>query len=121
ANLKEHQDDVPGVAFSSDGKILASCSDVDRKLKFWDVATGREIASLTGDGSRLRCLAVSPDRKLLVTGAWDRDHSVTVWNFATRRVVATLLGHTQPVKGIAFSPDGRVMATGSNDATVRLW
>jgi WD40 repeat protein len=89
--LTGHSDDVKSVAFSPDGKILASGSR-DNTIKLWDVATRRLIATLTGHSFGVISVAFSPDGKILVSGSSDR--TIKLWDVATRRLIATLTGHS---------------------------
>jgi WD40 repeat protein len=108
------------VAFSPDGKILASAGD-DHAIRLWDPVTGRELAVLCGHQSLVSCLAFSPDGKLLASGSFDEQATVKLWNAATRVEVATLRGHTKPVYTLAFTPDGKHLATAGRDRVLRLW
>ena len=106
------------VAFSPDGKTLASEDFVPTSVKLWDVETGKELATLKGSGP----VAFSPDGKTLASGSGDR--AVLLWEVATRKNIATLEGHTGPpawILCVAFSSDGKSLASGSIDKTVRLW
>jgi WD40 repeat protein len=67
----------------------------------------------------IRCLAYSPDGRVIATGGGDGD--VRLWEAATRKPLAELEGHTNYVKTLAFSPDGKTLATGCDDRTVKLW
>ena len=72
------------VAFSPDGKILASAS-YDKSVKFWDVATGKERATLKGTEA-VRFVAFSPDGRLLASGGGSTDNApgeLKVWDIAT--------------------------------------
>jgi WD40 repeat protein len=61
------------VAIAPDGKTAISASD-DKTLKIWDLLTGKEIASFSGDGA-FNCCAISPDGVTVVAGdAWGRVH-----------------------------------------------
>jgi WD40 repeat protein len=65
------------VAFSSDGKLLASGS-WNIIIKLWDVATSKEQASLTERTKMVDSLAFSPDGKTLASGSWDE--TIKLWD-----------------------------------------
>jgi WD40 repeat protein len=118
---------VYSLAFTADGKTLASGSEaVDKKhgrslsgeVKLWDVASGKEIASLKAHVTEVRAVAFAPDG---VTLASCGDNTVKLWDVKARKVGATLHGHTQAIFAMALAPGGRTLASGSSDGTVKLW
>ena len=116
--FKGHTDWVESVAFSPNGRTIASGS-ADKTLKVWDVNTGREIRTLTGHTRRVESVAFSPDGSILASGS--QDDTVKFWDVNTGREIRTLKGHAFDVTSVAFSPDGQTLASGSNDYTVKLW
>ena len=120
APLTGHTLAVTSVAFSPDGKTLATGSD-DSTVRLWDVAARRALGTpLTGHTNSVRSVAFSPDGRTLATGSYD--NTVRLWDVATRRAIGgDLTGDTGTVHSVAFSPDGKTLATGSYDNTVRLW
>jgi WD40 repeat protein len=116
--LTGHTAAVRSVAFSPDGRLLASGSH-DHTIKLWDVATGSLVRTLTGHTSLVNSVAFSPDGRLLASGS--HDHTIKLWDVATGSLVRTLTGHTNYVFPVAFSPDGRLLASGSTDKTIKLW
>jgi len=117
-NLKGHSGPVHSVAWSPDGKRLASASD-DQTAKVWDTTTRQAILTLKGHTRPVRSVAWSPEGGWLATAS--DDHTAKVWNAATGRVVLTLKGHNDSVNSVAWSPDGRRLATASNDRTAKVW
>ena len=108
---------VDAVAFSPDGRLLASASG--NTVYLWDTATGAAVRTLEGHGNGVNAVVFSPNGSLLASVSWDR--TVRLWDPATGAAVRTLEGHGNSVTAVAFSRDGRLLASASVDKTVRLW
>ena len=110
------------VAFSPDRTILASGAESGR-VKLWDVATQRNIATFRGHTHWVRSVVFSPDGTMLASGSWDG--TIKLWDVETRTNIATLEGHRSVVRSVAFSPNGTILASGEGgwdeDGIVNLW
>lgn len=113
-----HAAPIVSLAFSSDGRILASGS-VDGTIKLWDPATGNQLRALKGHDGTVSSLAFSPDDMWLASGR--PDYTIKLWHVVSGREAQTFAGHTLHVSSVAFSPDGKMLASGSGDQTVKLW
>jgi WD40 repeat protein len=122
AVLTGHTSPVLSVAFSPDGKTLAS-GQFNGPVQLWDMATHRQIGRpLTGHTSEVSSVAFSPDGKTLASAG--SDGTVRLWDVATHRQIGRPLTDRVPefvMLTVAFSPDGETLASGSNDGRVRLW
>jgi WD40 repeat protein len=110
------------VAFSPDGNTLAAGLE-SGDVHLFDVASGAQVAILSGNGWRVRWLGFHPDgRSLVVAGGDLTDHTVFVWDLAARLPPRRLTGHDSAVLSGAWRADGRLLITaGCTDGMVRLW
>jgi hypothetical protein len=116
ATFKGHSYEVRSVAFSPDGKLLASGNR--ETVKLWEISTGQELATFGGH-SDVWSVAFSPDGKTLASASMDR--TVKLWDINTRQELVTLRGHSAQILSVDFSPDGKTLASASEDSTVKLW
>lgn len=121
--LKGHVSSVRSVAFSPDGRRIASGS-FDTTLKVWDAATGHQIRTFIRHTDGISSVAFSPDGKRIVSASHDK--TLNIWDAATGEHALTLKGNTAEISCVAFSPDGKRIASGSashmlNIGTSMVW
>jgi WD40 repeat protein len=119
-----HDAEVTALAFSPDGRYLATASgkaggkaDGDYTAQVWDAASGREVSRMV-HGGKVTCLVFSPDGKYLVTAS--EDSTARMWETNSGQEVIRM-SHEDAVTSVTFSPDGKYLATASKDHTIRMW
>lgn len=117
ARLKGHRRNVSAIAFSRDGKRLATGGG--KTVRIWDVETGAQIRLLEGHSKNVYALAFGPHGKILVSGSLDG--TARIWNLPSGTPRAVLSPHTRYVSSVAVSPDRRWVVTTAWDGDLRFW
>ncbi len=105
--LQGHTTTIRGIAYSPDGRWLASGSE-DRNVILWNAATGKTEFILTGHHAPVTCLAFAPDGRSLLSA--DASGALKFWHVATGQPLCDLEQQPHGYFRIAFSPDGRRLA-----------
>ncbi len=113
-----HSETVQAVAFSPDGRTLAT-GGWDKAVHLWWVADGEPVRSLEGHERYVSSVAFSPEGQLLASSS--ADGTIRLWRVDDGELLRTLNGHDNFVVSVAFSPDGSLLASGSWDQTIGLW
>jgi RNA polymerase sigma factor (sigma-70 family) len=125
-SLRGHKHMAISLAFSPDGKLLATGgSQHDNDVRLWDVTAGKEHRVIK-TGAIVHAVTFSRDGKVLATG--QGDGRVVLWDVATGKELRVLAGATDSALRVAFSPEGRLLAAagpverdGKRPYGVRLW
>lgn len=124
-----HPDRVNGIAYSPDGRRLASCSR-DGTVRVWDLGNGREIVGYKGhldkpgakpedtNVFRVAGVAFSPDGDEIASCGGSEVH---VWDAKTGATKHTLKGHKGLVRAVAYGADANTVVSGSDDRTMIVW
>ncbi|HEU5370167.1 MAG TPA: protein kinase [Ktedonobacterales bacterium] len=114
-----HLAGVNALAWSPDGKLIASASD-DTFVQVFEVATGTRRLIYRGHTEEVAAVAWSPDGKLIASAG--QDQTVQLWNAASGGApVRTYKGHTDRVNSVAWSRKGQLLTSGSDDKSVQVW
>jgi WD40 repeat protein len=136
---QEPWDDVKALAFSPDGRMLATGgidrenvvtnAGVHRRVQLWEVSTGRKIMTLSGHERTVTATAFAPGGHILVTADGGDNFSsprpgpqtIRFWDVVTGNELARFGGHGSDVTSLAFSPDGKELVVGLHNGTALVW
>jgi WD40 repeat protein len=123
--LRGNTQGVMGVAFSPDGKWLASGGH-DRTIRIWRVATGQLFHVLRGHQGEVAAVDFSPDGEHLASAAWDK--TIVIWDMPAGKgppkKSRTLRGDNSPALCLVYSPDGQRVETTYGrlyDSEIKVW
>jgi WD40 repeat protein len=117
--LRQEKGSPHNIAFSPDGKMLASGSaSATRNLLIYRVADGSLLRTVTAHHNGTTCIAFTPDGSLLISGGGD--YTLKLWRVSDGALVKEL-NQGAHVISLAVSPDGRVVAAGDSNGKIRLW
>lgn len=129
--FKEHKFPVTSVAFTSDGRRVASSAyyidaetPIEGRVHVWDANDGTLLQTYRGGVKPISCLAFSPDESLIAAGSWDS--CVFLWDSEAGGEARTLDAKPGPfqnvhVHSISFSPDGSLLAAGSDEGWAKVY
>jgi RNA polymerase sigma factor (sigma-70 family) len=115
---------VFSLAVSPDGKLLTAGTGA-KTVKLWDIATGKDLATVDTQGGTVWDVRFSPDGRMLFSVGDDK--AIRLWNVTydgrglnvrDTEVIARL---ESPIHSLAFSPDGARVAAGGPDTNLRVW
>jgi uncharacterized protein with WD repeat len=106
------------VAFSPDGKLVASCGD-DAVIRIWDIEKGKEIKNLPGHTRIVWSVKFSPYGNYLASSSYD--FTFRIWDLRTGNVTWDNHSHKETVVDLAFSHNGNSLVTTSDDKTIKSW
>ncbi len=115
--LNGHQDWVQSIAFSADGKWLASGS-LDKTIKLWVTASGALLGTLR-QSAAVNAVAISSNNTWIASGG--DDGTVRLWEARTGKLLGALSGAEYAVYAVAFSPNAKLVAAAGKDRTVFVW
>jgi len=107
---------LTSVAFSPNGKWLASCAD-DGKVRLWDSSIGEQLACFKGHNDRVTCISFTRDGDYLISGAWD--HTVRIWDLERQKQLRKC-PVAYSVNCIDISSDDQLVACGSHNV-IEVW
>ena len=116
--LNGHTDAIRSVAYSPDGKIIAS-GGFDQIVRLWDLAGNPIGEPFKGHTDEIWSIAFSPDGQTIATAS--SDETIRLWDLAGNLIGEPFKGHQGHVKTVAFSPDGTKIVSGDQSGSIRLW
>ncbi len=116
--LRGHTDWIGRIAWSPDGRMLASPS-ADMTIRLWDAETGKCLRRLEGHTHQVRSVDFDSAGRTLASGSLD--HTVKLWEVDSGRLLHILEENKRGVAGVVFDPTGGSLASGSWDNTIKLW
>lgn len=117
ADLKGHKGIVEGIAYSPNGKFIAT-TGWDKTIKIWSTDSNKLVHSFKAHDGAVRCIAYSRDGNMLISGA--RDNSVKIWD-STFSPKYNLFGHQNIINAVLIDPSLRFAYSGGDDMMLKVW